>query len=511
MNTRTLGQILAIGLFTVLAGSCATPDFDRPKRHSTALGDVADTELGQMAAAWSGAHNGLSGFYPLEKGLDALGLRLELARRAEKSIDLQYFLMKPDTAGFVVANALLEAADRGVRVRFLLDDVFTTSPDRHLVALNEHPDIEVRIFNPVSRRGVDVFNFLGDFDRANRRMHNKSFTVDNSMSIVGGRNIASEYFQLENESVFLDIDVLAIGPISKEVSSSFDEYWNHARALPVEYVADGGSSESIEEVRADLHDQLKVAHDTVYAKALESQLLQDLISGRLEPYPAEARVISDSPDKLVSEMGEAHMKLANDLLRVVMATEREIIFITPYYVPGEEGVEVVRTLVERGVRVVIVTNSLASNNHIPVHSAYAGYRRDVIRAGAELYEVRVDAVEEAGESSDRLNSVTMHTKAFLIDGRYLFVGSLNLDPRSLVINSEMGLLIDSTDMVRQWTDRTDDILAALAYRVVLDEDGKLEWRATINGEPVVETSEPQSSRWRRFQAWLMKLAPESQL
>ena len=205
------------------------------------LNPTAQRSLTQKIRRWANTaahetaqHDGLSGFYPLRQGMDALGVRLRLAERAEKSIDMQYFLMKLDTAGVVMANALLKSADRGVRVRFLLDDVFTTVPDRSFLLMNQHPNIEIRIFNPVSRRGVYAFNFIGQFSQANRRMHNKSFTVDNSISVVGGRNIADEYFELKADAVFVDFDVLAVGPIAAEISNSFDEYWNHSRAVPIE-------------------------------------------------------------------------------------------------------------------------------------------------------------------------------------------------------------------------------------------------------------------------------------
>lgn len=510
MNLRSR-QLIALLIATGALGACATPDFDQPKDYSAAMTAVEDTDLGRSAAEWSEEHDGLSGFYPLVGGLDALGVRLELAERAEKSIDLQYFLMKPGRAGFIVANALLMAADRGVRVRFLLDDVFTTASDRQLLLISEHPNIQVRIFNPVSRRGVSYFNFIGDFDQANRRMHNKSFTVDNSMSVVGGRNIADEYFQLENDSVFLDFDVLAIGPIAREISSSFDEYWNHSRALPVESVATKGEDDTLESVRADLDDAVEHFYDTVYREALESELLQELVTGRLALYPAQARVLSDSPDKLVSEIDRSQMRLANDMREVVLGAEEEVIIMTPYYVPGDAGVESVRRLTEKGVRVIIVTNSLASNNHIPVHGAYSRYRKDVIRAGAEVYEARANAAREAQGDEEAPDELTMHTKAFLIDHRYLFAGSLNLDPRSIAINAELGLLIDSPEMVAPWSSSAVERLKTLAYRVTLNDRDKLEWRTTIDGKEVVETKEPLSSCWRRFQAWFLKIAPESQL
>jgi len=506
-----LCRILILLLLTVAFTGCATVPFDEPKPYSKAITDTADTRLGKNVSQWVDTHGGLSGFYPLFQGIDALGVRLRLAEEAEKSIDLQYFLMKRDTAGLVMMNALLKAADRGVRVRFLLDDIFTTAPDRGLLLMNQHPNIEVRLFNPISRRGFSSLNFVGDFRQANRRMHNKSFTVDNQISVVGGRNIADEYFDLKTESVFVDFDVMAMGPIAAEISTSFDEFWNHSRAVPMDQIAANKADEDLETVRADIAEKFNGIYDTVYKQALESQLLQDLMADRQPLFPAEARVLSDSPDKLINEISEEQMQLATDLREVLLSAEKEIVFISPYYVPGEGGVQLVRNLVDKGVRVIILTNSLASNNHVPVHGGYARYRKDVIKAGAELYEARANAARELSGTDEGPDALTLHTKAFLIDRRYLFVGSLNLDPRSIEINAEMGLLIDSQEMVAAWTSDLDEKLSNVSYRVLLNEEGELEWHGRINGEEVIETKEPLTSSWLRFKAWFFRIAPESQL
>jgi putative cardiolipin synthase len=510
----TTFKICKISVMLVVAGllaGCATVSFDQPKSYSIALTNTGDTRLGKAVADWTALHEGLSGFYPLTKGMDALGVRLRLAERAQKSIDLQYFLMKNDIAGAVMVNALLKSADRGVRVRFLLDDIFTTVPDRTFLLMDQHPNIEIRIFNPLSRRGIWAFNYIGDFSQANRRMHNKSFTVDNAISVVGGRNIADEYFQLKKDSVFVDFDVLALGPIVADISKSFDQYWNHSRAVPVEQFITAKKNEDLQTVRANVAAKLDDIYETVYRKALNSQLLQDLIADRQPLFVGPARVLADNPDKLINKIDEAHMQLAKDLSGVVRRAETEIIFISPYYVPGDRGVQLIRDLVAKGVRVVILTNSLASNNHVPVHSAYARYRRDVVKAGAELYEMRANAARELEGDEKGPEVLTLHTKAFLIDRRYLFVGSLNLDPRSIKINAEMGLLIDCEPMVRPFMQGAEERLSAVTYRVLVNDKGKLEWHTRIDKQEVIETKEPLTGWWLRFKAWFMKIAPESQL
>lgn len=499
-------------LFLALSFSgCATVSLEGPKLHSKTIIDTADTRLGEGVSEWVTTHGGLSGFYPLHQGMDALGIRLRMAEKADKTLDLQYFLMKDDTAGLVMMNALLKAADRGVRVRFLLDDVFTTVRDRGLLLINQHPNIEVRLFNPISRFGSSMLNFLGDFKQANRRMHNKSFTADNHISIVGGRNIADEYFDLKTESVFVDFDVIAVGPIVTDISASFDQFWNHSRAVPMDQVATNNADEDLETVRADIAEEFDGIYDTVYKQALESKLFKEIKEDRQLLFPAQAWVLADSPDKLITEISEEQMRVATDLRDMLYTAEKEIIFISPYYVPGIGGVQMLHDLVENGVRVIILTNSLASNNHVAVHSGYARYRKGVIQAGAELYEARANAARKLSGGDKNPETLTLHTKAILIDRRYLFVGSMNLDPRSIEINAEMGLLIDSHEMIADITKDLDQSLADTTYQVLLNEKGQLEWHGRIDGEQVIETKEPLTSSWLRLKAWFMKIAPESQL
>lgn len=443
--------------------------------------------------------------------MDALGVRLRLAERAEVSIDLQYFLMKNDTAGTVLVKSLLKAADRGVRVRFLLDDIFTKAPDRALLLLDQHDNIEVRVFNPISRRGIWALNFITSFKQANRRMHTKSFTVDNVASVVGGRNIADEYFQLKDGNVFVDFDVVAVGPIAGKVSKNFDLYWNHSHALPIDYFASNKKNEDLESVRAEVGEMMRNIYNTVYQQSLESDLLQDLMAERVLLVAANARLLSDSPDKLINKVGDEYMQLANDLGEVLRNTEKEVIVITPYYVPRDRGIQSLGLLTERGLRVVIITNSLASTNHVPVHSGYAKHRKDILRVGVELYELRANAGREFNNRDDDPEAMTLHTKLILFDRRYLFVGSLNLDPRSLELNAEMGLLIDSPELAGGIADAVEQRLPVAAYRLVNNNQDKLEWHTRIDGVEIIETKEPLTNWQLRLKAWFMRIVPDSQL
>jgi putative cardiolipin synthase len=488
---------------------CASVDFHGPRTESSAPQNVSGTALGDFAAEKYPLNYELSGFVPLPNGTDALGARLRLAAMAEKSLDLQYFLMKGDTAGRVLAAALLGAADRGVRVRFLLDDVFTTTRDRTLLLLNTHPNIEVRLFNPVARRGLRTANYLLSFRRANRRMHNKSFTADNSVTIVGGRNIADEYFDLRDDNVFLDFDVLGVGPIARAVSHEFDVFWNHAGSVPIEQIARAKPGDSLEAARQEFGDALAQAHNTAFASALESPLLNDLFERQEPIVAAKGRVLADRPNKLLNTapVGAGTVSQLRDALS---AAQDEVLIVTPYYVPLDSGVEFMQDLAKRGVRAIIVTNSLAANNHTAVHSAYSSYRKPVLDTGAQLFEVRANAARELGGESGP-DSLTLHTKLFIIDGRQLFVGSINFDPRSIVINAEMGILIDSPELAGPLRDRIVALLPNVAYQVQRSESGRLEWTGRVNGVNVIESHEPLSGRWRRFMAWLLKIVPDSQL
>ncbi|MEM1082266.1 MAG: phospholipase D family protein, partial [Pseudomonadota bacterium] len=413
-------KLLTSLAFALLCAGCASVPLDQPKTASYAIEVSDQTAYGQVVSNWASVHASRSGFFPLVSGQDALGARLELADNAQQSIDLQYFLMKEDSAGIVVSAALWRAADRGVRIRLLLDDVFTTVPDDGLAFLDAHPMIEVRIFNPIARRGLYGLNYLGHFKRANRRMHNKSFIVDNAISVVGGRNIADEYFQLKTDELFADFDMLAMGPIVPEISSSFDRYWNHALAIPLDQLIDLNEAGEDTELVFNEYD----AEKQIYQNALNKTLIRNLADGTQPLFSADARIIVDDPDKLLNSIGLEHMQLATELGQAMADASSEIMMITPYYIPEEGGVDFIADIVDNGVRVVIVTNSLASNNHVPVHSAYATYRKPILELGAELYEARADGRRDhtneiaAEPSADQL---TMHTKLFLIDRRYLFV------------------------------------------------------------------------------------------
>ena len=502
-NVRLSSLVL---LFALLAG-CATVPFDYPREHSEAISAAEDTQLSAIAAQWNGNKHGQSGFYPLIAGNDALGTRLWLMDVAQKSIDIQYFMIKGDLAGLMIIKRLIMAADRGVRVRFLLDDAFTSIGDDVLLFADAHPNIEVRLHNPISRSGINMLNAIGNFSRANRRMHNKSFTVDNQMTIVGGRNLADEYFALRPANEFIDLDVLGVGPVAQDVSDIFDRFWNHNRSIPMEAVQDKLTEPELEAMRQYIDESIGDRDDEAYRQAFSSELLEGLISGETTLFSANGTVVTDEPDKLVQPVTQETTVLLNHLDDEVQTATSEVLILTPYLIPGKKGVTFWQSIVEKGVRVVILTNSLASNHHTFVHSSYARYRKDLLRAGVELYEVRANTVPRESEAE----SVSLHIKGMIIDRNRAFIGSPNFDPRSFEINSEMGIIIDSADMSSQLAEGVMQRLPELTYRVELNAKGRLRWHGTIDGVEVIETSEPLASLWLRFKAWIFRIAPDRQL
>jgi putative cardiolipin synthase len=263
-STRT---ILLLMMLHALISGCASGPFDYPRSYSEVITDTRDTTIGRAVTQWHKKHPGISGFYPLISGNDAFGARLALMDMAESSIDAQYFLMKMDMAGLVFVAKLLEAADRGVRVRFLLDDIFTSVDDEAFLTINQHPNIEMRLFNPIGRGGSSLLNFLGDFDRANRRMHNKSLTIDHQVSIVGGRNIAEEYYELKKAGKFKDLDVLGVGPVAGDIAKTFDRFWNHELAVPVEAFDSGRKERDFAGVRAEISEELRQEAESGFFRA----------------------------------------------------------------------------------------------------------------------------------------------------------------------------------------------------------------------------------------------------
>ena len=501
---------LSAALATLAAGCVSLPPL-AGREPSTAFADTGATPLGRALAPRLARHPGKTGIYPLKLPADAFAARALLAARAQRSLDVQYYIWRGDETGMLLAEALWRAAERGVRVRLLLDDHGTTGLDRVLAALDAHPNIEVRLYNPLMHRGVRALNFLTDFSRANRRMHNKSFIADNQAAVVGGRNVGDEYFGAGGGVVFKDLDVLAVGAAVRAASRAFDLYWNSDSAYPAASILEPAGAGA----RALLEEQFAAAHASPaardYLKALrDTPLATQLVGGALPLEWAQAQLVCDDPAKTLAGGEQGELLLLPQLLRLAGPVEKRFDLVSPYFVPGDQGTVNLAALARRGVQVRILTNSLAASDVAAVHAGYAKRRADLLRAGVRLYELKPTPVAEKTKDKDALggsSSASLHAKTFAVDGERVFVGSFNFDPRSARLNTEMGLVIASPELARQVAAAFDADIPRQSWEVRLAEDGSLYWiERTPSGEKRYD-SEPGVSLLKRLGVGILSLLP----
>ncbi|HET6408071.1 MAG TPA: phospholipase D family protein [Chthoniobacteraceae bacterium] len=507
------GAILAILLFVGCTGLPTGGDRTPTTAVKASRGTLASVVQPRLVA-----HPGQSGLHPLADARDALAARLVLADEAEGSLDVQYFIWSKDIVGKVLVERLFRAADRGVRVRLLLDDLGTMPSDSILLAIDSHPNIEVRMFNPVAMRSLRVLGMVADFARINRRMHNKSFTADGQVAIVGGRNIGDEYYGASTGPNYADLDVAVIGPVVKEVSNDFDLYWNHPAAVPISALSRQNSTpERLAAKRAELREHHKRAEHSEYADTVRVSDFARQVRNRNVAFSwGRASIMSDHPDKVLSSSSETETHLAPKLREVVDATKGELFLVSPYFVPGKEGVELLAKVRQRGARVVVVTNSLASTDGIAVHSGYKRYRKPLLKAGIELYEIKPTASTRRGRNrgggffgsggASGSSGASLHAKTFSFDRRIGFIGSYNLDPRSSRLNTEMGVLFDCPTLVKQLPETTERDLDRNAYRLKLDGN-RLVWITQEGGKEVRLESEPGASAWKRAKVQVLSWLP----
>ena len=513
---KRIVEACLITLALSLVAGCATIDYDYPRSESYFLPDTSDTRLGQGIGSSAAEHPpDQSGFYPMNDGVDALTARLLLAELGEKSIDVQYYLIKNDIVGRAFIYSLLQAADRGVRVRLLLDDMFTQGYDIGMAALHSHPNFEIRIFNPFHRGAAGrAQSALTGFGRINRRMHNKSFTVDNQVTIIGGRNIADEYFGVREDAKFGDLDVVAIGPVVQEVSNMFDTYWNHETALPAPaFVKERDDPDAaLQELRDNLATAIDDVRGSRYAEAVRTRYLEYLDTDERLYEWAPYELVVDSPDKGVKAKAKGADSITTPLIESLESAEREILIVSPYFVPRKDGIQGLADLEERGVEVTVITNSLAANNQFTVHGGYAPSRKPLLEAGVRIYEVRPDADVAGTEFIDSSGGrATLHTKAFIVDDKEVFIGSFNFDPRSANINTELGVIIRDPELALFYSVSVEEYLPKQTFEVFLNEDGKLRWRSYKDGEEVIYDKEPETTWGQRTKAWFARIIPKSQL
>lgn len=471
-----------------------------------------DGVLAREAAALAALHPGQSGVLLLDTGIEALRQRDALIEAAARTIDAQYYIWNSDASGRYLAARLLAAAERGVRVRIILDDINAAGRDEAIARLAAHPNVQVRIYNPTAARQgfLRLVGFISDFSRLNRRMHNKSFTADGAVTIVGGRNVGDEYFDLDPEMNFRDRELLAAGPVVSDVGAGFEAFWNSTWTRPVESLAAADGELDILEVLT-----AAVGEVTALGYRVPDDLPGEVVARTLPSLLwAPARLVFDAPptaDEI--EASDAAQPVAQELRRVVAGARREILVESAYFILGDESLEQVARLRAAGVRLRALTNSLASNDLVTNHSGYARRRSAMLAAGMELFELRPDAA-----ACQRLVTVSracahgpafsLHSKTMVLDRSVVYVGSFNFNLRSTYLNSETALIVESPELAERVAASMEDLLRPdSSWQVLRRKNGGLEWVTQVDGKDVRETREPMTSFGRRFNSGFYRLFP----
>jgi putative cardiolipin synthase len=495
-----LSSVTAVGCRSLPVRVNAAREQALPVARYGSLADFA----GRIEAMLSSSE---SAHWLLDRNQLALTARLALADEAAVSLDVQYFIWQSDASGQLMSDRILHAADRGVRVRILMDDFGVSGRGGDVLKLDAHPAIEVRVFNPWTLRGTrfgTATEFLTRAYTLNRRMHNKTFIADGRFAVLGGRNIGDRYFGIYEPFVQDDLDVMVAGPTARAVTATFDEYWNSDHTYPVAvFAGDERPRHPVTATQAELHASI-AQHSAILAPfTLEptdwSTLLEELVATFA---PARSEVLWESPDIL----NAARPRLYDRFKALVATAQSEVLISSPYFIPDAEFRELLADLVARGVRVVVVTNSLATNNHVVAHTGYRRWRRDVLASGVELYELRADAAALALYVTPpaRSGRLGLHTKAVVVDGERAFVGSPNVDPRSMVLNTEIGIVGDGQAFATSVAALIErDIAPANAWRVRMDEEGWLTWSS---GERVLRRQPAQGFLQRAIE-FLLNLLP----
>jgi putative cardiolipin synthase len=495
-----------MGAVLLLAGCAPLPRRpDLPEQRALPAGD--DAALDRLIAPLEARHPGESGFRLASDGSEAFLHRLFTVRQAARSLDIQTYIWNADVTGAFFAQEVLHAADRGVRVRVLLDDVDARDKNDTVAALASHPRISVRVFNPFVTRG-GLLTFLGEgalrFDRINRRMHNKGWIADNRFAVVGGRNIGDEYFNAGDDRNFIDLDFAMIGPVVRDVSASFDRYWNYAASYPIETLTPGGVvPAALDQMRKRLTARIAASQDGRYARAQQEPATPtNLIDGEYElQWSAKYRFVVDDPAKITRTRKEMRSRPAEDGLAPMVASAQDgVLVISPYFVPGREITRQLVALARAGRDVRILTNSLVANDVAAVHGGYTRHRRRLLRGGVQIWELKPESAEPTVSSFTGSSGASLHTKAFAVDGQSLFIGSYNIDPRSTWLNTEQGVLVENRTLTGQ--------LERLFARQV---SGEHAWQVQLDGVTMTWTDdkgtvrrEPEASFSRRFQSWIAR-------
>ena len=476
---------------------------------------TTNTKIGAAVLRAQAAHPGKSGVIPLAGGGEAFAARMLLARTAQQSLDVQSYIWQADTTGYLLLEELRAAAARGVRVRLLLDDNGIAGLDASLRALDDQPNFEVRLFNPFTLRRPKLLSYSFDFVRLNRRMHNKSFTADGAATVVGGRNVGDIYFAFGPDKHYIDTDVMALGPAAADVSTAFDAYWNSASAYPADLIlspAPDGMARLTSAVAGVKAADLAAPY---LAAIAESPLIRTLLQGRDAIEWAQVTLVVDHPGKGLGQPGPGGLLIQR--LAAILADDEtrprvSVDLVSAYFVPGSGGTDLLTGLAAQGVAVRVLTNALEATDVFAVHGSYAEYRPALLAGGVALGELRVDPlIPQQDQTLASLlagSASSLHSKVIAIDGKRLFIGSFNFDPRSARLNTEMGLLIESPTFAAAVTKAVDQVMGQDAYALRLSAEGSLEWAARDqNGAQVVHATEPNTTWFDRLMVRLIGVLP----
>ena len=506
LKARELLFVSSLAASVLLAGCGRLPDLGN-RTPSSALHDTTRTRVGQAVARRFEVPSGKSGVLALANGLDAFAARALLIEAADRSIDVQYYIWQEDLSGVLLFEALQRAADRGVRVRLLLDDNRTFGMDERLAALDAHPSIEVRLFNPFKFRFWRVFEYVADFRRINRRMHNKSFTVDNQVTVIGGRNIGDEYFAAADEGTMFDLDALAIGGAVQQVSDDFDRYWASGSSYPASLLLPRPTATAIAALRAAAVRLERVPAAVAYRQALaERPQVLSLIRGELSLNWATTHLVSDDPAKA---LGRETSQSPWTQIQKMLGPQNELGLVSPYVVPHVEGANFLLETASQGIQVSILTNSLEATDVAAVHAGYAKWRKKLLEGGVRLFELKRASFPPQPSDAGPLGSSasSLHAKTFTADRARVFIGSFNFDPRSARLNTENGFIIESPAMAQTISDAFSSQIPQRSYEVKLNATGDLEWIERRGGEQVLHTEEPGVSKWRALVVSVLSVLP----
>ena len=505
-------NIISIIVFLFFLTGCASLPKEYLRTYSSAFTDYKSTKVGRLFEKEAAKHPGKSGFKLIPYGQDAFTARIAMARLAQKSLDLQYYIWNSDKVGLLLANEILDAADRGVKVRILLDDIEQSGRDNIVATMNTHPNIQIRIFNPFAHRNTHMLDFLGDFDRVNHRMHNKTFIVDNGLVFIGGRNIGDQYFSVAEQTNFRDLDIAAAGPIVRRISTVYDHFWNGEWAVPIDALSKQNyHTEDLKKLHRLIKQKITTLNFPYPLNKDITTLKKDLIQIRKSFTWAKSTYVWDEPGNMQVRPDKQTNTMIQQLEKRVRSVKKSLYIESAYFVPRPVGMAALKRLQKRGAKVRIMTNSLASNDVIPAHAGYAGYRKKLLRAGVELYELRADVGANRITNKQLIThtiNTGLHTKAMVFDGKAVFVGSFNLDPRSAAINTEGGLYIESQKIAREvLAYMNEGVKLKNSYRVILDNRGSLAWVTVINGKITVYHSDPEVGEWKRMKAGFIGILP----